>query len=164
MSVLILGVNLQLNSDTARGMPLFFRAIINKVKINAKSSPAPVACDWLVLRVKHCYMPYSRKTMKRSYDEIRVSTYPRHGREQLSRSPLRQKRSTPKVVGHIKMKIIDDLKASTETPRIKRATDCKANATTDVSSTYTSRERGGVVASRKVVVMDDKKKEGKVLP
>ncbi len=62
------------------------------------------------------------------------------------------------------MKIIDDLKASTETPRIKRATDGKANATTDASSTYASRERGGVVVSRKVIVMDDKKKVGKVLP
>jgi transposase-like protein len=79
-------------------------------------------------------------------------------------TPSNKKRSTPKIVGHIKMEVIDDLKASTETPRIKQATDGKANATTDGSSTYASLEKDGAVASHKAVVMDDKKKLGKVLP
>ena len=79
-------------------------------------------------------------------------------------TPSDKKRSTPKIVGHIKMEVIDDLKASTETPRIKQATDGKANATTDGSSTYASLEKDGAVASHKAVVMDDKKKVGKVLP
>ena len=77
-------------------------------------------------------------------------------------TPSDKKRSTPKIVGHIKMEVIDDLKASTETPRIKQATDGKANATTDGSSTYASLEKDGAVASHKAVVMDDKKKVGKV--
>ena len=79
-------------------------------------------------------------------------------------APSDKKRSTPKVVGHIKMEVIDDLKASTETPKIKQATDGKVNATTDGSNTYASLEKDGAVASHKAVVMDDKKKVGKVLP
>ena len=67
-------------------------------------------------------------------------------------TPSDKKRSTPKIVGHIKMEVIDDLKASTETPRIKQATDGKANATTDGSSTYASLEKDGAVASHKAVV------------
>lgn len=78
--------------------------------------------------------------------------------------PSDKKWSTPKVVGHIKMEVIDDLKASTEVPRIKQATDGMANATTDGSNTYASLEKDGIVASHKVVVMDDKKKAGRVLP
>ena len=50
--------------------------------------------------------------------------------------PSGKKRSTPKVVRHIKMEVIDDLKASTETPKVKQATGGKANATTD-GSTHT---------------------------
>ncbi|KAA4159524.1 IS1595 family transposase, partial [Bacteroides ovatus] len=52
----------------------------------------------------------------------------------------------------------------TETPKIKQATDGKVNATTDGSNTYASLEKAGAVASHKAVVMDDKKKVGKVLP
>lgn len=78
--------------------------------------------------------------------------------------PSGKKRSTPKVVRHIKMEVIDDLKASTETPKVKQATGGKANATTDGSNTYASLEKDGAVASHKAIVMDDKKKVGKVLP
>ena len=38
------------------------------------------------------------------------------------------------------MEVINDLKASTETPKIKQATDGKVNATTDGSNTYASLE------------------------
>ena len=73
-------------------------------------------------------------------------------------TPSDKKRSTPKIVGHIKMEVIDDLKASTETPRIKQATDGKANATTDGSSTYASLEKDGAVASHKAVVQEKSRK------
>ena len=78
--------------------------------------------------------------------------------------PSDKKRSAPKAVGHIKMEVIDDLKASTETPKIKQATDGKANVTTVGSNTYAPLEKDGAVSSPKAVVMDDKKKVGKVLP
>ena len=78
--------------------------------------------------------------------------------------PPDKKRSTPKIVGHIKMDAIDDLKASTETSKIKQTTGGKANVTTDNSNIYAPLEKDGMVASHKAVAMDDKKKMGKVLP
>lgn len=79
-------------------------------------------------------------------------------------TPPDKKRSTPKVVGHIKMEVIDDLKASTEVSKIKQATDGKTNVTTDGSNTYASLEKDEIVAFHKIIVMDDKKKVGKALP
>ena len=63
--------------------------------------------------------------------------------------PSGKKRSTPKVVGHIKMEVIDDLKASTEIPKVKQATGGKANATTDGANTYASLEKDGAVAGHR---------------
>lgn len=67
-----------------------------------------------------------------------------------------------RICQDIKMEVIDELKASTEKQKIKQATGGKANATADGSNTYASLEKDGTVASHKAIVMDDKKKVGKV--
>lgn len=78
--------------------------------------------------------------------------------------PTRKKYSAPKAVGHIKMKVVEDLKSSSEKPKIERGTDGKAHVTTDGSSTYASLEKSEAVASHRQVTMKDKKQVGKVLP
>ena len=70
--------------------------------------------------------------------------------------PSNKKRSIPKVVEHIK-EFIDDLKVSTETPKMKQATDRKANVATDGSNTYASLGKDAAVATHKADVMDDRK-------
>ena len=65
--------------------------------------------------------------------------------------PSGKKRSTPKIVKHIKMEIIVDLKASTEKQKTKQAMGGKVNATTDGSNTYVSLEKNGAVASHKAI-------------
>lgn len=75
-----------------------------------------------------------------------------------------KKHSTPKAVGHIKMLVIDDFKASTITGKIKQGTDGNADVTTDGLSSYASLDKEGAVASHQSVVTDDKKSVGKVLP
>ena len=75
-----------------------------------------------------------------------------------------KKRSTPKTVGHIKMEVLDGLKASTEIPRIKQTTDGKGHVTTDGSPTYKNLVKDGAACSHEAVVMNSKEKVGKVLP
>ena len=82
----------------------------------------------------------------------------------LPKTPTVKKYSTPKSVGHIKMQVIDDFKASTITGKIKQGTDGSADVTTDGFSSYASLEKDGVTSSHLAVVTDDKKSVGKVLP
>ena len=72
--------------------------------------------------------------------------------------------STSKAVGHIKMQVIDDFKASTLISKISQGTDGNATVTTDGYSSYASMEKDGAAASHQTVVVDDKKNVGKVLP
>ena len=69
--------------------------------------------------------------------------------------------STSKTVGHIKMQVIGDFKASTI---MKAGTGGNADVTTDWFCIYVSLERGGAVAFRHAIVADYKKSVGKVLP
>lgn len=82
----------------------------------------------------------------------------------LSKTPPAKKYSTPKSVGHIKMQVIDDFRASTIKGKIKQGTDGNAYVTTDGFSSYASLEKDGVASSHQAVVTDDKKSVGKVLP
>ena len=82
----------------------------------------------------------------------------------LSGTPPLKKYSTPKSVGHIKMQVIGDFKASTIMGKIKAGTGGNADVNTDGFSSYVSLEKDGMMASHKAVVMEDKKKVGKVLP
>ena len=81
-----------------------------------------------------------------------------------SATPPARKYSTPKTVGHIKMLVIGDFKASTITGKIKTGTDGNADVTTDGFSSYAALEKDGVTTSHHAVVADDKKSVGKVLP
>ena len=82
----------------------------------------------------------------------------------LPKTPPAKKYSTPKSVGHIKMQVIDDFKASTIKGKIKQGTDGNAYVTTDGFSSYASLEKDGVASSHQAVVTDDKKSVGKCLP
>ena len=82
----------------------------------------------------------------------------------LPKTPPAKKYSTPKSVGHIKMQVIDDFKASTITGKIKQGTDGNADVTTDGFSSYASLGKDGVASSHHAVVTDDKRSVGKVLP
>ncbi len=79
-------------------------------------------------------------------------------------TPPVKKYSTPKTVGHIKMQVIGDFKASTITDKTKAGTDGKADVTTDGFNGYAALEKDGAAASRHAVVTDDKKSVGKALP
>ena len=80
------------------------------------------------------------------------------------KTPPAKKYSTPKRVGHIKMQVIEDFKASTITSKIKQGTDGNADVTTDGFNSYASLEKNGVASSHHAVVTDDKRSVGKVLP
>ena len=82
----------------------------------------------------------------------------------LPKMPPAKMYSTPKSVGHIKMQVIDDFKASAITGKIKQGTDGNADVTTDGFSSYASLEKNGVASSHHAVVTDDKRSVGKVLP
>ena len=75
-----------------------------------------------------------------------------------------KKYGTSKAVGHIKMQVIDNFKASTLIGKISQGTDGNASVTTDGYSGYASMEKDGAAASHQAVVMNDKKDVGKVLP
>ena len=82
----------------------------------------------------------------------------------LPKTPPAKMYSKPKSVGHIKMQVIDDFKASTITGKIKQGTDGNADVTTDGFSSYASLEKNGVASSHHAVVTDDKRSVGKALP
>ena len=82
----------------------------------------------------------------------------------LPKTPPAKMYSTPKSVGHIKMQVIDDFKASTITGKIKQGTDGNADVTTDGFSSYASLGKDGAAISHQAIVTDDKRSVGKVLP
>ena len=76
-------------------------------------------------------------------------------------TPPVKKYSTPKTVGHIKMQIIGDFKASTITGKIKAGTDGNADVTTDEFSSYAALEKNRAATSYHTVVAEDKRMSGK---
>lgn len=72
--------------------------------------------------------------------------------------------STTKKVRHIKMLVLDDLKAKTEEEKISKSIDKGSKVTTDASTSYKSLKKNGLVKEHEAVVMADKKTVGKVLP
>ena len=79
-------------------------------------------------------------------------------------TPPLKKYSTPMAVGHIKMQVIGNFKASTIMGKIKAGTDGNADVTTDGFSSYAALEKDGVATSHHAFISDDKKSVGKVLP
>ena len=75
-----------------------------------------------------------------------------------------RKYSTGKKVGHVKMEVLNNLKASTEEMHIARGTEKGTRMVTDASRSYISLERHGLTALHESVIMKDKCKVGKVLP
>lgn len=72
--------------------------------------------------------------------------------------------STRKRVGHIKMEVLANLKASTEESKIGQAVDSSASATTDASHSYSTLVEHKIVDKHDSYVMKDKCLVGKVLP
>lgn len=79
-------------------------------------------------------------------------------------TPPIKKYSTPKAVGHIKMQVIGDFKASTITDKIKTGTDGNADVTTYGFNSYAALKKDEAATSHRAVVTDDKKRVWKVLP
>ncbi|KAA1243791.1 IS1595 family transposase, partial [Aquimarina sp. RZ0] len=72
------------------------------------------------------------------------------------------KHKTNKVVGYIKMKLIDNLEKKTTNEQVKTSIDPKAAATTDGANNYNDLKEH--LKDHKAVVIQDKSKTSEILP